>query len=352
MGRHRRRWIVIAAVVFFLVVVAGTTALYAARIFILHSYEQGHVCGQPQHDGVVSVLRQAGYNEHENLVLDMYFMDTKQHNNTRELIARQAELARNRIEAFKPDVLVTLDDNAFSSVGLTYVDGLFPVVFSGVNRSLEQYNALNPFMNTRRAPGHNITGVFEKLHVKEALRVHSRLFPGVGTVEFIVDRSVTGEAMFEQIREELASGPLPCAWRLAVVDSWEAYQEEIRRANRDSAIGAIYPAAQLLKDKKRNVYTALQIIPWTTQVSTKPELAINCMFTRLGVFGGAAVDFYAMGRQTGRLVTRILQGEDTAGIAIEDDDRYALTFNLHRAAVLGLDIPRDVILSADEIVKD
>ncbi len=352
MDRHRRRWIVILLTGMFLTVLAETSCLYAARIFILHSYEKDHVCGQPQHDGVVFALRQAGYRDTENLELEVYYMDTKQRNNIPELIERQALLARKRIDAFKPDVLVTLDDNAFSSVGLAYAQAPFPVVFCGVNQCLEQYNARVHFLDARHAPGHTITGVYEKLHVSDALRVHCRLFPGVQTVQFIVDRSVTGRAIFEQITKELSGDPPPCVWRMTVVDSWEAYQEEIRRVNRDSSISALYPAVLLLKDKDSTTYTAKQIIPWTTQVSTKPELGVNNMFTRLGMFGGAAVDFFSMGKQAGRMVARILQGEDPAGIAIEDSQRYALAFNLHRAAVLGLDIPQDVILSADEIVTE
>lgn len=352
MDRHRRRWIVILLTGMFLAVLAEASCLYAARIFILHSYEKDNVCGQPQHDGVMSALHLAGYHEHENLELAVFYMDTKQLNNTPELIEHQARLARERIDAFNPDVLVTLDDNAFSSVGLTYAQAPFPVVFCGVNQRLEQYNDRLHFLDTRQAPGHNITGVYEKLHVSDALRVHCRLFPGVQAVQFIVDRSVTGRAIFEQITKELSGDPPPCAWHLTVVDSWEAYQEEIRRVNRDSSISALYPAVLLLKDKDSTTYTAKQIIPWTTRVSTKPELGVNNMFTRLGMFGGAAVDFFSMGRQAGTMVTRILEGENTAGIAIEDSRRYALAFNLHRAAVLGLEIPQDVILSADEIVTD
>ncbi|HOO39637.1 MAG TPA: ABC transporter substrate binding protein [Deltaproteobacteria bacterium] len=350
--KRRQQWIVTLLTGMFLVLLAQTSSLYAARIFILHSYEKDHVCGQPQHDGVVSALRQAGYHEGENLELQVYFMDTKQRNNTPELIKREASIARNMIDAFKPDVLVTLDDNAFSSVGLAYADASFPVVFCGVNNLLENYNARVPFMNSREAPGHNITGVYEKLHVSDALRVHSSLFPGVRKVQFIVDTSVTGRAIFEQIKQEIAVDPPPCAWGLTVVDSWEAYQEEIHRVNRDSTVSALYPAALLLKDKDGKSYTAKQIISWTTRVSTKPELAVNYMFSRLGLFGGATVDFFAMGKQSGVMVVKILQGENPAGIAIDDAGRYALAFNLRRANELGIDIPKDVILSADEVYTD
>ena len=352
MRRHRRKVMLILLMGLWLGILAGTPCLYAARVFILHSYEQDHVCGQPQHDGVLAALRQAGYSEQENLVIETYYMDTKQRNYTPELIEHQAQLARKRIQAFSPQVLVTLDDNAFSAGGLGFFKAPFAVVFCGVNGSLQQYHARAPFMDARTCPGHNITGVFEKLHVSDALRVHSRLFSGVHTVLFLLDRSVTGQALKAQITDELALDPPPCAWRLEVVEGWEDYQEQVRRANHDEQVSAIYPAALQLKDARGKVRSAQEILPWTSRVSTKPELALNSTFTRLGLFGGAAVDFYAMGQQAGRMVVRILRGEDPARIAIEDASRYALAFNLKRARGLGLPLPQDVILSADEIVRD
>ena len=52
------------------------------RIPILHSYEEGYICGQPQEDGLVAALAEAGYVERENLTLKAYHMDTKRKNNT------------------------------------------------------------------------------------------------------------------------------------------------------------------------------------------------------------------------------------------------------------------------------
>ena len=137
----------------------------ARRVFILHSYEKGHVCGQPQHDGLVAALGKAGFPEEENLKIRTYFMDTKRKHNTPELIGQQALLARERIGSFRPHVLVTLDDNAFRTVALNLVDTPIPVVFSGMNGQPEEYNEMRRFMNSRYHPGHNVTGVYEKLHI-------------------------------------------------------------------------------------------------------------------------------------------------------------------------------------------
>jgi hypothetical protein len=46
------------------------------RLFIVHGYESGHICGQPQHDGVLKALAEAGWAAEANLVVEAYYMDT------------------------------------------------------------------------------------------------------------------------------------------------------------------------------------------------------------------------------------------------------------------------------------
>lgn len=330
----------------------SANALSPPKIFILHSYGKGNICGQPQHDGLIAALQKAGYVEGHNVTFDVYYMDTKRRNNTPELIFKQAQIALQKIRSVHPSVLVTLDDNAFRSVALKLVDTPLPIVFSGMNGQPEDYNRHVYFMDSRFSPGHNITGVYEKLHIADAFRVHCRLFPDTRKIKIIVDRSPTGKAVFKQIKIELAKESVPCMWHIRVVRTWEEYQEQIRRANMNPEISALYPVALLLKDRSRKTYTAPQIFSWTVKNSIKPELAVNYAFTRLGLFGGAAVDFFAMGQQAGQMVVRVLNGEGPGQIPIEEAQKYALTFNLKRAEQLGIKIPEDIIMAADDIVID
>jgi len=321
------------------------------KLFILHSYECEHVCGQPQHDGILAALREAGFNPDKNLALEDYYMDTKRKNNTPALISQQADLALERIKAFNPAVLVTLDDNAFKSVALRLVDTHIEIVFSGLNGQPERYNQQITFMKSRMTPGHNITGIYEKLHIADAIRVHARMFPDVQKALFLTDSSLTGKAIYRQIEMELTTDWIPMAWELKRVRSWEAYHHEIDTINRNPLIGVIYPAVLLLKSQDGTTYTAPQIFEWTTANSRKPEIALNHAFVRLGLFGGAAVDFYAMGRQAGQMVGKILKGHRAGDLSIEEAERFALAFNLKRARELNIVIPNEILLAADEIVK-
>ena len=320
------------------------------KVFILPSYELNHVCGQPQSKGVVHAIEQAGYGRDE-VEFGVYAMDTKRKNNTPALMAEQAEIARERIEAFGPDVLVILDDNAFRTVALPLAGTDLPIVFSGMNNQPELYNATTQWMNSRGTPGHNVTGVYEKLHFATAVKVQKRIQPSLERVRIFSDNSPTGKAIVQQIKTELEQNQIPAKHDFFITDSWEEYQAAILAAN-ESDVDTLYPVALRLRDKNGKTYTAKDILTWTAENSTKPSIPLNFAFVELGLFGGAGVDFESMGRQAGAMVAKILDGASAGDIAIEEAQRYALVFHLNRAQELGIEIPDEMLLAADEVYKD
>ena len=97
---------IISALLFVIIVSKGNSDAGAKpHIFILHSYQSGHICGQPQHDGILAALHESGLDMNDEIELEAYFMDTKRRNNTPELIEAQAKIALRRIHRFKPDIL-------------------------------------------------------------------------------------------------------------------------------------------------------------------------------------------------------------------------------------------------------
>ena len=48
----------------------------AKRVFIVQSYEKGHVCGEPQAEGELASLAKAGWVVGRNLTVATYYMDT------------------------------------------------------------------------------------------------------------------------------------------------------------------------------------------------------------------------------------------------------------------------------------
>jgi len=174
------------------------------KIFIVHSYEAENVCGRPQDCGILEGLAEQGFTVGGNLLVQRFYMDTKRVYTTPDQIAARGRAALAAIKEWQPDVVVTLDDNAARMVMLPLVDGDIPVVFSGINNTPEWYNRRKQFMSSRKRPGHNVTGVYEKLHMAKSLQVMKAVLPDLKRIVVLVDDSPTGRAMQKQVEAELA----------------------------------------------------------------------------------------------------------------------------------------------------
>ncbi len=324
------------------------------KIFIIQSYGKNNICGQPQNDGAIKALEDSGWKIGKNLDIAFYYMDTKRKNNTDQLIRQQADRALKKIKIFKPDVILTLDDNAFRTVALPLSGTRTGIVFSGMNVQPEKYNKIRYFMKNRSHPGGNITGIYEKLHIIEAIKVFAHMID-LQKILILYDLSPTGRAIAEQVKLELYTNhgrdSLACGIDQKTVRSWEEYKKIIHMINTDPSISAFYPGALLLKDSSGRTYTARDIIAYTIKYAEKPGIAINYAFAKMGLLGGASVDFFAMGYQAGQKLSAILNGTDPGSLSIDDAERVALVFNLSRAKALGIKIPSDILLSADEVFK-
>jgi ABC-type uncharacterized transport system substrate-binding protein len=327
----------------------------SAKVLIVHSYSKDHVCGAPQAEGVIRALADRGWNIGQNLDVQSVYMETKKNYTSPEQIKARGELALSTVASFEPDVVVVLDDNAIREVMLPLVGRHnLSVVFSGMNGQPVAYHDQAPFIHTLEHPGSNITGVYEKLHVAKSLAVlHAALSDrsSGSTVVGITDYSPTGNAITKQFELELTTNDGPLKWELRRVKDFSAYQALVLELNDNPDVAAIYPAALSLATEGGDVYSAAEIFDWTIAHSTKPEMALNYYFSKIGLFGGAAVDFTAMGYAAGEKVAMILGGRQAGELPIEDAASYAIVFNLKRAATLGIRIPEPLLTAADHIYR-
>ena len=340
-----------------LITILSTAALAAEdvkRVYIVASYEQAHVCGWPQEQGVIKGLVQEGWIEGINLSVKRFHMDTKRTNTSPEAMQTVAAEVRKQIDSFKPNVIVTLDDNAFREIALPMAGRQdVAAVFSGMNGQPEMYNARKYFMDSREKPGNNITGVYEKLYVVRSMRVMESAVDGLAGAKIvgITDYSPTGNAITKQFELELAKQQGTVEWELIRVKNWQEYVDLITRINADDSVKAIYPVALTLKVSETVTYTAPEIFKWTVKNSKKPEMALNYFFSEIGLFGGAAVDFKSMGLAAGKKAGKILNGAKAGDLPIDDAPEYAIVLNIKRAKQLGIDIPPPLLTAADYVYK-
>ena len=326
----------------------------AKRICIVQSQEFGHPCGQPQADGVLEALAAAGWVKDVNLTVRSFAMDMYRLNVTPALLERAAAGILAEIETFRPDVVFALDDAAIAFVMVPLVGTTAtPIVFSGMNAQPEAYNARKRFFETWDRPGGQVTGVYEKLYLAQSMKVMQQAIPDLrgNKVVLISDMTVTGDALARQFELELA-GVTEVQWEVQRVRDWLQYKDVIGRLNEDPKVKAIYPIPMSVDDGRGDRVTFSELYDWTIGHSRKPEIAPHYFFARMGFFGGAVVNFGAMGRLAGQKGAMILSGRSAGDIPMENARDYAIVFNVKRARDLGVQIPVHVLTAADAIYKD
>lgn len=324
------------------------------RVYIIESYEKGHVCGEPQAEGIIEALAKGGWKEGENLTIKRYWMDTYRVNATPEAMAQQGKIALGEIAEFKPDIVFTLDDAAVAQVMMPLVGRTdVSVVFSGMNGQPEMYDARKHYLDSWAHPGSNVTGVYEKLYAAQSLKVMALAVPGLRGAKavMITDYSPTGNGLTKQFELELKV-VTDIKWEVRRVKDWTEYTALIEELNADPEVKAIYPVALTLAAGDGKRFAAAQIYDWTLAHSRKPEMAINYFFSRMGLFGGAVVNFSAMGKLVGDKGVKVLNGAKAGDLPIEDAPDYAIVFNLKRANDLGIAIPARVLAAASAIYRD
>jgi ABC-type uncharacterized transport system substrate-binding protein len=321
------------------------------RIFIVHSYDPENFVSLPQDNGLIEGLTENGFVDNETVVIKRFFMDTKRTYTRPEQIEARGKEALAEIKAFKPDLVITVDDNAARTVMLPLVDSGIPIVFTGINSLPEAYNQHRRFMQTRIHPAHNVTGVYEKLYVWKSVQLMREVLNNLKKIVLIVDDSPTGNAIRKQMENELAANGSDILYSIRQVGTFADYKQLIRLIDSNPEIGAYYPVAVRLSTDDGTVVTGRDILAWTLGHARKPAFAVNNFTCKLGVFGGVSVDFTAMGRQAARKAVLILKGTKAGDISIEDAAEYALIFNIARARQLGVTIAPELLGAADHIYE-
>ena len=313
------------------------------RAYIVHSYEDDHVCGVPQGEGVERVLADEFG---PNVVVKKHFMNTKTVNGTPAKMKRDAERVLQDIDQFKPSIVFTIDDNAFREVGLKLVDRQFPVIFSGLNGQPEKFDSIVHFLNDKGRPDRNITGVYEHLHFETAVNVMKGVDPNLRKVVALLDESPTGQAIRAQLHKEISGGRVDIDVTFKHVGTMSAFRDAIAEINADESIHAVYPVVLSVEGDSKTRVGFKTTLREFLEFSKKPGMALNFAFARLGLFGGASVDFSAMGQQAGQMGIAILNGEQIGRLSIQSAEEYLITFNVRRAKMLGIQIPDELIGAA------
>jgi putative tryptophan/tyrosine transport system substrate-binding protein len=316
----------VSAVIFaILTIVAGApNAQVPARQYRIGVLNDAWAANHPAVEGLKAGLRDLGFQEGRDVVFDVRF--TK--GNPKAMPAEAQTLVKSGV-----DVIFTSGEGATRAAKTE--TRKIPVVFTLVGDPVTA-----GVVTTLAHPGGNVTGVSSLTSELMAKRVEvlKTLYPGVKRVWFIHDATDPTGAV------ALAKG-IDAAQRLRIgfVPIGVADAERVK-----DALDSVKPGDALLAPDQDGFDIGVAILE-KSLASRVPAVFPSSLWIEHGGLVAYGPDYYAQGVQAAQLVAKVLGGTPPEDLPVQAADKIDLTVNLKTAGLLGLAMPRKVLLRADGI---
>jgi len=277
-------------------------------------------------DGVKDELKSAGFEAGKNL---KYEYQSAQGNP-----GTAAQIARKYVGE-RPNVIVAIATPSAQAVVAATKD--IPVVYSAVSDPVAA-----KLVKSWAASGGNVTGVSDMSPLETHLALIKRVMPGAKRVGVIYS---PGEANSVSIVEALkkampasgmtlVEGPAP-----RTVDVSSAAQSLVGK------VDVFYAPTD------NNVMSALEGLVKVAQQAKIPVVAADTDAVTRGAVAALGLNYYDIGRQTGKIVVRVLQGEAAGQIGSQTSATFELHVNPGAALKQGVTLSDDLVKSAKLVIK-
>lgn len=294
----------------------------AARCLYVSSYHRGYEWSDGVERGLRSVL--TGRCE-----IRQFDMDTKRHR-SEEFKVNAALKAVKIIEQWRPDVVITSDDNAAKYlIQRHYKNHELPFVFSGLNWTVDGYGF----------PYKNVTGIVEVAPIRTMLEQARSIVPGARRFYYVGIDTFTEKKNLQRFID--AAGRLGLEIKYALVGTAKEWVEEYKRgqafdfvvvgnnAGAGDWIAGDVQKALLHSTKRLSVTNHGWMMPYTILGVTKvPE---------------------EQGEWAAKAAIAILNGTPPSDIPIATNTRRDLWVNQDLLDVSGVKLPRNLLARAKKL---
>lgn len=325
----RARWLLAAPACALLASVAvdgGMSGADAAgkRCLFVSSYHRGYAWSDGVEHGLRAVLE-------GKCELRQFDMDTKRRQSP-EAKAQSALEAKAIIESWKPDIVITADDNAAKYlIKPYYKDHALPFVFCGVNWTAKEYGF----------PYTNVTGMIEVAPIVPMLEHAIDIVPNLRRAFYIGAATLTERKNLDRFEE--ASRQLGFELDSALVDTNEKWLEAYARAQDTDLVIVGSNAGINDWDAER---TQARVLKMTRKLSvTNHEWMMP--FTIAGVTKMPEEH----GEWAGKAALAILGGLSPSAIPIVPNNRRDFWINPRIVEAADLTLPDSIMRKAKKVVQ-
>jgi len=300
------------------------------RVLVVMSYHESYLWGMEIKEGIDGELA-------SSCEVRYVYLDTK--NN----FAGGPEKAKRFHDIFleyRPDGVIAADDAAQSMFVVPYLKNKVktPVMFCGVNEEPELYGY----------PASNVSGILERVHVKESIALVQQLIPSVRTFGCIMKDDPSSYGILKQMHDEA-----------------EGYSAKFITARFVKSLKEAVAMARELKQKCDALFlTPMDGLPSPvgTPLSTgeatpsivkafgKPTFSENSFNVKSGVLCAVVKTGQEQGSTAARMLLRAMRGTPVKDIPITSNRHGKRMINVTVMKSLGI-LPKPVFLIDTELVS-
>lgn len=280
-------------------------------------------------EGFKSRMAELGYREGQDVRYEFY--------NAQGSIERLDRLAQ-KIVGDKVDLIVTSSTTATIAAAKVTKQSRTPVVF---------LSAGNPqkLIRSYAGSGSNLAGISSAtLEIAgKRFELLRELVPQAKRIEvFYNPKGVNYQASLRETKS--AAKKLG----FTLLEVMTTNREEVAQAA--SAVSlkradAIYTSADSM------ISGAIEIIVERSIKERMPLITALLGNVKKGCLATYAADYFSLGRQGALLVDKILKGTKPSDLPIEQPTNLKLVINLKTARAIGLKIPKEILIRADELIE-
>lgn len=274
--------------------------------------------------GALDELAEHGYVEGDNLSVD--FQNAQGDTSIAAQIARK--FAGDRL-----DLVLAISTPSAQAAAAAMPET--PIVFTAVTDPL-----MARLVSDMDAPGRNITGVIDAPPLEAQLQLIRDMFPAAERLGVLYN---PGEANSVSQIEQLSE--MAPTLDFTLVEVTASRTSEVMGAARSLAgrVDAVYVPVD------NTIVSALESVLRVGYDADIPVFTGDTSSIERGALASLGFSYYDMGRQTGALIARILDGEQVGDIAVGAVETLELFLNRGAAEQIGYEIPAEFTEQAVEI---
>ncbi len=277
-------------------------------------------------DGVKDELKEEGFEAGKNLKWE--YQSAQGNTGTAAQIAR-------KFVGDKPDAIVAIATP--SAQALVAATKSIPVIYSGVTDPVAAQ-----LVKDWKASGTNVTGVSDLLELDKQVELIKRVVPNAKRVGMVYNPGEANSAVVVKALKELLTKS-----GMTLVEAAAPRSVDVGSAAK-SLIGKV---DVIYTNTDNNVVSAYEALVKVGNDAKIPLVASDTDSVKRGAIAALGVNYYDLGRQTGKVVGRILKGEKPGDIPSATSSKLELFVNTAAAQKQGVTLAPELVSSAKTVIK-